>query len=267
MSAIGDLRFEPIQTRLRAISGGEVVADSTNALVVWEPKRVVPSYAVPVADVQGELAVAPERQPATERPVAVMLGGPPVLDPRTPFSVHTASGTSFDLRTPSGQLDDAVFRLDEPPLEEVVVLDFAGFDTWLEEEQEVVGHPHDPFHRIDVHRSSRHVEVRLGGETLALSTRAHHLSEAMLPDRFYIPRDDVRLDLLSPSPTRTVCAYKGHASYFSFDGSPEGVDIAWTYEDPLHDALDTAGDIAFFSERVDLIVDGVERERPVTPWS
>lgn len=234
---------------------------------MWEPKRVVPSYAVPVDDVLAELIEAPERDPATELAVVSMLGGPRVLDPRTPFSVHTTGGASLDLRTPTGTLTDAAFRLDEPPLEGVTVLDFASFDRWLEEDEPMIGHPHDPFHRIDVRTCSRHVEVRLGDEPLATSDRAHHLCEAMLPERFYFPPGDVRLDLMSPSKTRTVCAYKGHAAYLTVDGSPDGVDIAWTYEDPLHDALAVKGEIAFFSERVDLVVGGVERQRPATPWS
>ncbi len=267
MSAIGQLRFESLQTQLRASSGGAVVVDSTSALLVWEPKRVVAAYAVPVADVLGELIEAPDRTPAAEMPVVAMLGGPPVFDPRTPFAVHTTAGTSLDLQMTTGMLPDAAFRLEEPPLEGYVVLDFASFDTWLEEDEPMIGHPHDPFHRIDVRPRSRHVEVRLGDETLATSDRAHHLCEAMLPERFYLPADDVRLDLMTPSPTRTVCAYKGRASYLSVADSPDGVDIAWTYDDPLHDALDVAGEIAFFSERVDMVVDGVQRERPVSPWS
>ena len=197
----------------------------------------------------------------------MMLGGPPVLDPRTSFAVHTTDGTSYDVHTSRGVLRDAAFQVDQSALSDVVLLDFAAFDRWLEEEDEVVGHPRDPYHRIDVRPTSRHIEVRVGGQTLASSSRVNLLTETMLPPRFYIPREDVRLDLLTSSRTHTVCAYKGEASYFSVAGVTGGDDIAWTYEQPLHDAEPTAGNIAFFTERVDLLIDGELQERPVSPWS
>ncbi len=267
MSAIGELRFEPLQTRLRAWSGGAVVVDCTSAVLVWEPKRVVATYAVPVAGVLAELVEAPQRSAASDLPVVAMLGGPQVYDPRTPFSVHTTGGTSYDLRTPSGRLNDAAFRLDDPALDGVVALDFEAFDRWLDEDEEVVGHPRDPFHRIDVRPSSRHVEVRLAGQSLAASEHVHVLTETMLPTRYYFPRDDVQLDRLAASDTRTACAYKGHATYFSLPDTPDGDDIAWTYPAPLHDAQLATDEVAFFNERVDVFVDGELQEQPATPWS
>jgi uncharacterized protein (DUF427 family) len=144
------------------------------------------------------------------------------------------------------------------------VLDFDAFDSWLEEDDEVVSHPRDPFHRVDVRRSSRHVRVERDGQLLAESTRPTLVFETALPVRTYLPPDDVRLDLLEPSPTRTACAYKGRATYRSFGTVP---DIAWTYEHPLPDAAELTGLVAFFDERVDLTVDGDKQDRPISPWS
>lgn len=90
------------------------------------------------------------------------------------------------------------------------------------------------------------------------------LLEPPLPVRYYLPREDVRIDLLEPSDTRTQCAYKGEASYFALPG--EG-DVAWTYVDPLREESEVVGRVAFFNERVDIVVDGERLERPVTPWS
>jgi len=94
------------------------------------------------------------------------------------------------------------------------------------------------------------------------------LFETHLGPRFYLPCDDVRMDLLTPSSTRSACAYKGEASYFSVevDGQVHP-DVAWTYPAPLSDARDVKDLIAFLDERVDVRVDEVLRERPVTPWS
>lgn len=128
--------------------------------------------------------------------------------------------------------------------------------------------PHDPFGRIDVLRSSRHVVLSSGGVVLADSTRPVLLFETSLPSRYYLPREDIRWDLLTPSESHSVCAYKGVASYWTARLPGRDLpDIAWTYEEPLHDALNVAGMVAFFTERLDLVVDGAPVERQVTPWS
>jgi len=145
-----------------------------------------------------------------------------------------------------------------------VILDFRAFDAWYEEDERNVGHPRDPFHRIDVVQSSRHVRVEADGAVLAESTTPYVLFETYLPARFYLPAEDVRMDLLTPSDTRTRCAYKGEASYWALGGAG---DVAWTYREPLREAAEVRDRIAFFNERVDVVVDGQRLERPVTPWS
>jgi uncharacterized protein (DUF427 family) len=149
----------------------------------------------------------------------------------------------------------------------MVVLDFGAFDAWYEEDELNVAHPRDPFHRIDVLPSSRQVQLELDGVPLADSSRPALLFETMLPTRYYLPRADVTAELI-PSDTKTWCAYKGQASYFSVTvGGRLVADIAWTYPNPRHDALQVRDLIAFFTERVDVILDGERHPRPVTPWS
>jgi uncharacterized protein (DUF427 family) len=161
-------------------------------------------------------------------------------------------------------LAGAVEECTDEDLSGFVSVEWSAVDRWLEEEEEAVGHPRDPFHRIDIRLSSRHVEVSLDGETVADSRRPVLLFETGLPVRHYLPRDDVRMDLLTPSEKRTTCAYKGHASYFS---APSDPDIAWTYEEPLPDAEQIRGLIAFFGEHSDIAVDGQLLDRPRTEWS
>jgi uncharacterized protein (DUF427 family) len=265
MQELGALRHEPIEKRIRATLGDDTVVDSRRALLVWEPKRIVPSYAVPAEDVNGELGEAapdgPEPGGMSDGPLR--LGDVPVLDPRIPFSVHTADGQPLAIRAGGGR-EAAAFRPADPALDGYVILDFTGFDAWYEEDERNVAHPRDPFHRIDIVHSSRHVRVELGGETLAESARPYLLFEPPLPVRYYLPADDVRTDLLQPSDTRTSCAYKGEASYWSLAGE---ADVAWTYRQPLREAAEVTDRVAFFNERVDLVVDGERLERPVTPWS
>lgn len=263
--ALADLRYEPTEKRIRAASGGVDLVDSRHAALVWEPKRVVPSYAVPDADVHAKLVPAPPSD-AEENPVT--LGGKPVLDPRTPFGAHSCPGEPLSVDAGAVVLPGAAFRPDDPDLHEHVILDFNAFDQWLEEDEPVVGHPHDPFSHIDVRRSSSRVQIEVDGVTVADSTAPLLLFETRITTRFYLPRDDVRMEMLVPTDTKTTCAYKGHASYWSVtvNGRTHD-DLAWTYEEPFKEVPEIAGYVAFLNERVDVILDGVRREQPITPWS
>lgn len=248
--ALGDLRFEPTEKRIRARLGNDTVVDSDRALLVWEPGRVWPSYAVPDGDVRAAL----EPAAPTERLAAD--GRRPHLGP---FVAHTTPGAAYDVRAGDDVRPGAAYRIDDDDLAGHTLLDFAAFG-WLEEDEPVLGHPCDPYHRIDVRRSSRLVRVEAGGEVLAESARPLLMFETNLPVRFYLPREDVRISRLAPSSTRTYCPYKGQASYWSVDGGDESLrDIAWTYREPLPDSPQIAGLVAFYDERVDVTVDGRRR--------
>ena len=266
----GQLRHEPTGKRIRAVLGGGTVVDTTRALLVWEPRRIVPSYAVPDGDVTAELVLADPAAADTAGTIGARmpeLSSRPVLDPSVPFAVHTAEGRPVDLSAGGQDRPGAGFYPADPDLAGYVVLDFAAFEAWYEEDELNVAHPRDPFHRIDVLPSSRQVRVELDGHVLAQSSRPTLLFETMLPTRYYLPPGDVRAEL-TPSGTRTYCAYKGQASYWSAAAGDRVVpDIAWTYQEPRHDAARVGGLIAFFNERLDVIVDGERLERPLTPWS
>lgn len=261
------LRYEHTAKRVRALVAGNAVVDTLDALLIWEPKRVTPVFAVPEAQLQAELA--PPARPAGDVPeygFKISLDGPRSLDPRTGFARHTAPGVEFDVVTSEVTLQRAAFRPEDPDLAGYVVLDFKAFD-WLEDDEEIIGHPRDPFHRVDIRASSLPVEVRLDDVTLATTTGAQLLYETMLPVRYYIPPADVRLDLMEASTKKTVCPYKGTASYWTYAQSEAGKNIAWMYDPRFRDAAQIHGLVSFFNERTDITVDGVRQERPVTPWS
>ncbi len=269
MSGLSGLRYEPTAKRIRAVLGGVTIVDSTRAVLLWEPGRIVPTYAVPVADVRAELAPGPASPIMVDGVGYIMpdLSERPVLTPGIPFTVHTAGGESLDISADGQERRGAAFRLDDPQLPEYVVLDFAAFDGWLEEDEPIVAHPRDPFHRIDVLAGSRTVRVLLDGEMLAESSRPTLLFETLLPTRFYLPRDDVRAELV-PSAHRSFCAYKGEASYLSVVvGGRPVPDLVWTYPAPLNDAAHVRDLVCFFDERVDVVLDGVPQARPLTPWT
>lgn len=253
------LRHEPTAKRIRATFGDEPVLDSTRAMLVWEPRRIVPTYAVPIEDVEAEL------RPSEALPEPV--DGHPVLHPGIPFAAHSADGEAVDLTLRDETREGVGFRPFDPDLDGYVILDFKGFDKWYEEDERNFGHARNPFHRIDILHSSRQVKVELDGELLAETTRPRLLFETSLPMRVYIPREDIRTELRS-SAKQTYCAYKGQASYWSFDvAGNEHEDGVWSYEQPLREAAEITGLFAFFNEKVDIVVDDQRSERPHTYWS
>ncbi|WP_055474451.1 DUF427 domain-containing protein [Gordonia sp. HS-NH1] len=248
MSQLGSLRWADMRRRVRAMVDGQVVVDSATALQVWEPHRVVGCYAVPASDVVARLD-NPQQTDATAEHASI-------LTPDDPFALHTTTGTVYDLQAGGRTLRGAGFRPQDPDLADHVLLDWSAFDEWREEDQTAIGHPHDPFQRIDCLDTSRHVVVAVGDTVLAESRRPTLLLETHLPPRHYLPREDVRMDLLVPSDTVTVCAYKGEASYFSaIVGDDIVPDVAWTYTDPLIDAEPVRDLICFYDERVELTVE------------
>jgi uncharacterized protein (DUF427 family) len=154
--------------------------------------------------------------------------------------------------------------------------DFAGlvrfrWDTlkWFEEDEPIYGHPRNPYVRVDALRSHRHVKVALSGSTLAETHCPVMLFETGLPTRYYIDRTDVTFEHLEPSNTQTLCPYKGVTSgYWSVRVADTlTADLAWTYETPLLPVAPIANMIAFYNEKVDITVDGVELARPATHFS
>jgi uncharacterized protein (DUF427 family) len=250
---IEHMTFEPTAKRVRAILDGVTVADSTNMMIMHEPGRLA-SYYFPVEDMRRDLLI-----PSSRRTSSPLKG-----------EAHY-----WSLQAGGTVAEDAVWSYPNPPdgcpdISKHVALYWNSVDTWLEEDEEVFVHPRDPYHRIDILESSRDVRVVLDGQTLAETTRAMFLFETSLPVRNYIPRSDVRLDLLEQSAMVSACAYKGTTSkYWKLKSAKAPArEVAWCYETPASEVERIAGLISFFNERVDAIfVGGVEMPRPQTPWS
>lgn len=244
------LLFEPFPRRMRASFAGEQIVDSRRGRLLYE-HGVLPRCYFPRADVRSDLLERTDQ--VTDSP----LKGP---------TVHWRLGVADRV------VEDAAITHPDPPedapaLEDYVALRWSAMEEWLEEDEVAVGHVRDPYHRVDVLPSSRHVIVRLGDEVLAESRRARVIYETALPARWYFPAEDVVAEL-RPTELETVCAYKGYASYWSVEAGDElHENVGWTYREPRHDAAAVAGHVAFFNERVQIEIDG-EIEPPVeTPWS
>ncbi|WP_331272747.1 DUF427 domain-containing protein [Motilibacter deserti] len=248
------MRVEPSPKRVRALVDGVAVADTRSALLVWE-KPYYPTYYVPRADVRAELADTG----------------------RVERSPSRGDGHVLDVTVAGRTVPDAALAYPDSPmpeLRELVRLDWESMDEWLEEDEPVYVHPRDPYSRVDVLASSRHVRIELDGVVLAESTQPRVLFETGLPPRYYLPMGDVRLELLRRTDSVSRCPYKGVADWWSVvlpaadGGVPrEHEDLAWCYRSPLPESQKIAGLIAFYDEKVDVFLDGELQERPVTPFS
>jgi uncharacterized protein (DUF427 family) len=242
------LYIEPTPKRIRAVLRRETVADSTRVLLLSE-SGLQPVYYFPRADVRAELLAPSDRRTRCPK--------------KGEASYHTVRV--------GDRSEEALAWYYPEPLEGVeairdhIAFDFQRIDHWFEEDQEIFGHAKDPYHRIDVYPSSRRIRVLLDGELLAQSRRALALFESNLPVRWYLPREDVRVELL-PSETRTTCAYKGQAGYCSVRLADGRLihDLLWYYPEPLHDGAPIKDLLCFFNERVELEVQGEAQEHPQT---
>jgi uncharacterized protein (DUF427 family) len=186
-------------------------------------------------------------------------------------SPSRGDGRTFTVRAGSREALRAAVRYQHSPIEELrdlIRLDWDAMDAWFEEDEQVFTHPRDPYTRVDILPSSRHVRVDVDGVTVAESTSPRMLFETGLPPRYYLPKTHVRLDLLIPTDTVSHCPYKGDAEYWSVrTGDNVHDDLAWSYRTPLPESQKIAGLIAFYNEKVDIYLDGVQQERPSTKFS
>jgi uncharacterized protein (DUF427 family) len=247
----GLIWFEDSPRRIRATFGGETVVDSARAKLLHEQAHL-PVYYFPAEDVRTDLL-----RPSDHRT-------------RCPWKGEASHWT---LEAGGKVAENAAWSYPEPnegapPLGGYFAFYWNKLDEWFEEDEPAIVHARDPYHRVDVLESSRRVRVLVDGEVLAESTRPLALFETGLPTRWYLPEEDVRMDLLEHSETSTGCAYKGFARYWSLKGgAEEGSDVAWYYPEPQRDVQRITGLIAFFNERTDIEIDGERQERPVTQWS
>jgi uncharacterized protein (DUF427 family) len=239
----------PCPKRVRVFAGGHLLADSIRVLTLFESDHI-PIYYFPLADIRMDL-----------------------LEPGTRVTQSPYKGTArhYSLTGGGSKYADIMWQYDRPIPACPDISGHASFywhhvDRWFEEEEEVFVHVRDPFRRVECLPTSRRVTVDVAGERVADSARGVFLFETSLPVRHYLPRQDIRMEFLEPSDTRTCCPYKGEAQYFHLRvGGRLLKNAVWTYANPVHESARIAGLLAFAGELTGgIAVDGIEVPQPVT---
>jgi uncharacterized protein (DUF427 family) len=246
------ITFEGSPRRVRVRFNGETIADSLSAHLLFETRHL-PIYYFPRADVRFDLLRASDHHS---------------------YCPYKGTAAYWSIAVGDKVSENAVWGYPEPFAEVAPISDYVAFywdrvDHWYEEDDEIFVHARDPYKRVDVVNSSRRLQVIVGGEIVADTTRARFLYETRLPTRYYIPPEDVRQDLLAASDKVTACPYKGTARYWSVKvGERVFPDIVWSYPEPIPECPKIKGYLCFFNEHVDEIrLDGAALEKPLTPWS
>jgi len=231
------LLMQEFPRRVRAVFGGATVFDTTRAMLLHET-GILPQLYIPDADIRQDLLRATDHHTFC-----------PFKGTASYWSVHAGDRVA----------ENAMWAYPEPNPESAWLRGYRAFywnalDEWYDEDERVEGHIRDPYHRVDVRQSSRHVRVLLGGQVIAETSRPLLLSETGMPNRFYFPAEDVRQDLLRPTQTHTVCPYKGTASYWTVqaDGK-ELTDAVWSYPVAGGDSAKISGYLSFLHD--DLVIE------------
>ena len=237
------LYIEPLRRRMSVGFDRGIIARSDEAVILFEPARYPVAY-FPISDIdQG------------------------VLQPADHVSTHPDLGKTgwFDVVGGHGQIAKrGAWQHVDPPAQVAALCDTVAFawhamDAFYEEDERILGHAADPYHRIDIRRSSRHLVVRDGDQVIADTHSPLVLYESGFAPRWYVPRADIVANALEPVEGQTFCPYKGLASYFNVG---EARTAAWSYRAPFYEVERIRDLVSFYPEKVTITIDG-EKVQPV----
>jgi uncharacterized protein (DUF427 family) len=230
------LYAEPLRRRMRVRFGGAWIADSEDVMLLHEPGRYPVAY-FPAGDIAAD-----------------------ALEPSEYTTRHQDLGATswYTVRAGTHSRPRAAWQHTELPgyaaeLKGRVAFAWRAMDAFYEEDERIVGHAADAYHRIDIRQASRHLAVRHGGQVIADTTRPLALYESGFAPRWYVPRADVDPAELTPAAGQTFCPYKGVCSYYDIAGARKA---AWSYEDAWPEVRRIAGLISFEPDRVEVHLDG-----------
>jgi uncharacterized protein (DUF427 family) len=227
---------EPLRRRMRVRFGDAWIAGSEDVVLLHEPGRYPVAY-FPLGDVL-----------------------PDVLSAPTHTTQHRDFGATswYTVRAGQQSRDRAAWQHTELPdhageLKERVAFAWRSMDAFYEEDDRIVGHAADQYHRIDIRTTSRRLVVRHGDELIADTSRPLALFESGFAPRWYVPRADVNESALTAVEFQTFCPYKGACSYYDVGDAHRA---AWSYLDAWPEVGAVAGFISFEADQVEVSLDG-----------
>jgi uncharacterized protein (DUF427 family) len=232
------LYVEPLRRRMRVRFGGTWIADSEHAVVLFEPGRYPVAY-FPESDIF-----------------------PGALERAELTTTHSDLGlTSWytvragDHSAPRGAWQHVELPAYASELRQRVAFAWRAMDAFYEEDEPILGHAADAYHRIDIRQSSRHLVVRQGDRSVADSRRPLVLYESGFAPRWYVPRADVDASALTAIEHQTFCPYKGVCSYYDIGDARQA---AWSYPQAYTEVGRIADFVSFEPDIVSVLIDGLQ---------
>ena len=232
----GPVKTLPTPRLIRLLFNGIYIAETTEALLVWEhpyyPQYYLPAHAFLGVGAKG--AKSEQRAP---------IKNPEGITIAHHYTLSVGNRSTTDSITFTHNLSGPA-----APLKGLAKFNFDAVDCWFEEDAPIYVHPKDPFKRIDILPSSRRVQVFVQGRQVADATSSMHLYETGLPVRYYLPMTLVDVSVLRRSETKTQCPYKGEAEYYSIlaegdDGGDLALkDVVWYYNRPTLESAKIEGE-------------------------
>jgi len=226
---------EPLRRRLRVKLADEWIADSEDVLLLHEPGHYPVAF-FPLADVRPGVLVS--ENPTTRSPYfgdtewfTVTVGE------------RRATRSAWQYTAPPDYASDLRAR---------VAFNWRAMDGFYEEDERIIGHAADPYHRIDIRQSSRHLVVKDGARLIADTTRPVVLYESGFAPRWYVPRQDIDEKALIPAEGQTFCPYKGLASYYDIGDRKRA---AWSYLQAWPEVARISNLVSFEPDEIDVFLD------------
>jgi len=231
------LYAEPLRRRMRVRFAETWIAQSDDIVLLHEPGRYPVAY-FPKGDIV-----------------------PGVLEPSVRTTDHRDLGRTAWYAVRLGQREAARGAWEHTSLpgfadvlSDRVAFAWHAMDAFYEEDERIVGHAADAYHRIDIRQTSRHLVVRTSEQAIAESHRPLVLYESGFAPRWYVPREDVDQGALEPVQRQTFCPYKGLCSYYDIG---EARRAAWSYRDPYREVERIADLVSFEPDKVTVVIDRV----------
>ncbi|EME80255.1 uncharacterized protein MYCFIDRAFT_216157 [Pseudocercospora fijiensis CIRAD86] len=249
----GPVRTLQTPRLIQVLFNGRYIVKTTKSVFVWE-HPYYPQIYIPASEIESYFSARSDDLKITP--------GLEIHD-----SENNLLATQWTLTVSSKPVEKVLAfspNLPEPAnsLSNLVKIDFESMDQWFEESSKIFVHPKDPFKRIDILQSTRHIRVSIAGHVVADTDTSMHLYETGLPCRYYMPLTRVDASVLRPSTTVTQCPYKGEAEYYSVEVEGKVYeDVVWFYNRPLLESAKVEGLVCFYNEKVEIEVDGERLEK------